>query len=466
MSLIDNFIVDESNNSLVTSLTNYENSTLHVVDLNSVQVINGKKCFSQGLVLPQFGSKFGILQSPLIYNNINGLNYFDLSTNQICTGIKTFTNGLCFSNGLNITSDSYLSFPSGSISLSAIYSSNIIPSTDISFQSNSVPVTCFSTSTMSTTVSISGGSILPASIPISAFVSGTLATYYTGPTGPTGGSSVGSTGPTGLTGPTGYQGLAGYQGSQGSVGTQGAVGNQGSVGNTGSGGIAGVQGAIGIAGPQGISGPQGATAPVVINGVSNQVIDSSTVLSGGQCMLNIWSNTSSAVNTGIQYRGGSKSFGSNTYNDYMLAQNNGSLYINCVYNGVSTNVATFTSTGPVINNITTPSDARYKTDISNINYGLNEINQLRPVSFQWIDDADIYLPKKTKLNQIDEKHINLGFIAQEVSSIIPEAVKLHPINEYYHLDTMKLIPILIKAIQDLSNQKNMNADLIHMLQAK
>ena len=89
MSLIDNFIVDESNNSLVTSLTNYENSTLHVVDLNSVQVINGKKCFSQGLVLPQFGSKFGILQSPLIYNNINGLNYFDLSTNQICTGIKT-----------------------------------------------------------------------------------------------------------------------------------------------------------------------------------------------------------------------------------------------------------------------------------------------------------------------------------------------------------------------------------------
>ena len=53
------------------------------------------------------------------------------------------------------------------------------------------------------------------------------------------------------------------------------------------------------------------------------------------------------------------------------------------------------------------SDIRLKKDIQNISYGLSEILRLRPVSFKW---------KKTDKN-------GSGFIAQEVKEIIPSIVK-------------------------------------------
>ena len=58
---------------------------------------------------------------------------------------------------------------------------------------------------------------------------------------------------------------------------------------------------------------------------------------------------------------------------------------------------------------TNPSDERLKDDITDIEYGLNEILQLRPVSYNWKNDT---------INQGKQ----FGFIAQEVQQIMPELI--------------------------------------------
>ncbi len=95
------------------------------------------------------------------------------------------------------------------------------------------------------------------------------------------------------------------------------------------------------------------------------------------------------------------------------------------------------------------SDRRDKKDINDLSYGLNEIMQLRPVSYNWKDD---------KLSNGKPK---LGLIAQEVKEIISEVVQDKEVlqeegsNSVRTIDAERmsiyysdLIPVLIKAIQE------------------
>ena len=58
---------------------------------------------------------------------------------------------------------------------------------------------------------------------------------------------------------------------------------------------------------------------------------------------------------------------------------------------------------------TNPSDERLKDDITDLEYGLNEILKLRPVSYNWKNDT---------INQGKQ----FGFIAQEVQEVMPELI--------------------------------------------
>ena len=89
---------------------------------------------------------------------------------------------------------------------------------------------------------------------------------------------------------------------------------------------------------------------------------------------------------------------------------------------------------------TTPSDKRLKTNIKDINYGLETIMKLSPKQYDW---------KK------DQTH-DIGFIAQEVEGVIPEIVKdkKHFNKEIKTLDYEKLTAVLIKAVQE--QQKRIN----------
>lgn len=92
------------------------------------------------------------------------------------------------------------------------------------------------------------------------------------------------------------------------------------------------------------------------------------------------------------------------------------------------------------------SDRRQKENIEGIAYGLDAINMLRPVSHTWIGSTS------------DRK--SLGFIAQEVEEVISELVNtsMDGEREIKALDYNGLIPVLIKAVQDLSEKvKNLES---------
>ena len=99
------------------------------------------------------------------------------------------------------------------------------------------------------------------------------------------------------------------------------------------------------------------------------------------------------------------------------------------------------------------SDARMKTNIQNLNMGLKEVMALRPVSYDWKNPAQGDAGK-------------IGFIAQEVEKVVPQAVvhdyvsdkqieeikamnRVVPeIRDPYGMNYSEMIPVLTKAIQE------------------
>jgi hypothetical protein len=112
----------------------------------------------------------------------------------------------------------------------------------------------------------------------------------------------------------------------------------------------------------------------------------------------------------------------------------------------------------------TPSDKRLKENIADINYGLKEVLQLRPVSYNWKSE-----PNGKKV---------LGLIAQETLPITPEIVELPPSEkDFYSMNYVQLVPVLIKAIQEqqkiiddlkakLSEESKSNASELDQLKAE
>jgi len=68
-------------------------------------------------------------------------------------------------------------------------------------------------------------------------------------------------------------------------------------------------------------------------------------------------------------------------------------------------------------------------------YGLNEVMLLQPSKFSYID--------KYKYGE----GYDIGFIAEDVNNVIPEAVGTGVESDVF-MDSVKLIPVLTKAIQE------------------
>lgn len=90
--------------------------------------------------------------------------------------------------------------------------------------------------------------------------------------------------------------------------------------------------------------------------------------------------------------------------------------------------------------LTNLSDARLKSDVRDLDYGIDDINRLRPVRFRWStrpEDGDTF-----------------GVIAQEVADVMPELVDSEPEDPKGRMvvNYLSLIPVLIKGIQDQQRQ--------------
>lgn len=83
------------------------------------------------------------------------------------------------------------------------------------------------------------------------------------------------------------------------------------------------------------------------------------------------------------------------------------------------------------------SDFSVKKNIQPINYGLETIMQLNPVSFEYKDGWKNY-----------GKGTQIGFIAQEVQNVLPNSTFITPKTGKMGYNEIDLVPILVKAVQE------------------
>ena len=121
----------------------------------------------------------------------------------------------------------------------------------------------------------------------------------------------------------------------------------------------------------------------------------------------------------------------NSSNNIGFLNNSGSWIVQCDSSGN----ATFTG------NVTAYSDARLKTNVNTIDNALDIVDQLRGVSFDWIESG---------------KH-SIGVIAQEIEEVLPEVVLTQQVSdvenpeerEVKSVDYGKIVGVLINAIKEL-----------------
>lgn len=120
-----------------------------------------------------------------------------------------------------------------------------------------------------------------------------------------------------------------------------------------------------------------------------------------------------------------------------------------------------------VNNLNTSSDRRLKKNITDLNYGLDEVMKLKAVSYNW-------------KNNLDSK-LHLGFIAQDVDKIIPEIVSKSSLSDLefeklqqkgelptdtYGMEYTGLIPVLVKAMQEQQRIIESKSQQISQLEAR
>lgn len=96
----------------------------------------------------------------------------------------------------------------------------------------------------------------------------------------------------------------------------------------------------------------------------------------------------------------------------------------------------------------TYSDGRVKKDIQEIEYGINEVMKMKPVKYKHYSSVF----ENNILNIGDQYTNEIGFVAQDIHKIINEAVNCGSEKELWSLDKSKLIPVLVKAIQELKSE--------------
>jgi hypothetical protein len=104
-----------------------------------------------------------------------------------------------------------------------------------------------------------------------------------------------------------------------------------------------------------------------------------------------------------------------------------------------------------VTSITSLSDVRDKKEVTELSAGLDFVNTLKPVEFVWDD--------RNENGKHDIK--DFGFIAQDLKKSQEDAALAETLNLVYEQNPErleasygKLIPILVKAIQDLSKELN------------
>jgi len=95
------------------------------------------------------------------------------------------------------------------------------------------------------------------------------------------------------------------------------------------------------------------------------------------------------------------------------------------------------------------SDKRLKQNINTLNYGLETLMQLNPVSYEWNSVAYTKLTSQKELSK-NFQGTQVGFIAQEVEALIPEVVK-EVKDGYKALEYHNLTAVIVQAVKEQQN---------------
>jgi hypothetical protein len=143
-----------------------------------------------------------------------------------------------------------------------------------------------------------------------------------------------------------------------------------------------------------------------------------------------------------------------TYNDANMMLISGSQSLISVPGTTNVRVNTLSGTGvkPIYSDVNGTlvlggvSDRRLKEQITDLKYGLDTVMMIQPVEFKWNSDYN-----GVDLQQLRGAQTEYGVIAQDIQQVIPDIVGESDEGTLY-VDYIKLIPILIKSVQELRTE--------------
>ena len=193
--------------------------------------------------------------------------------------------------------------------------------------------------------------------------------------------------------------------------------------------------------------------------LANDTISAFNLAIGNNAMVTLIGNASNNTSIGhgsmLLKTSGSGNVALGHYAGYLNTTGSNNIWIGEVYTGSSNTASNEVTVG---NSSTTSyrifqsgwtnvSDVRDKTDILPLNYGLNFIEKLKPVTYTW--------------NMRDGGKIgiaDIGFIAQDLEKTqidlginVPNLVNTEN-PEQYGISTINLLPIIVKALQEANDK--------------
>lgn len=106
------------------------------------------------------------------------------------------------------------------------------------------------------------------------------------------------------------------------------------------------------------------------------------------------------------------------------------------------------------------SDVRLKKDIVSVTDGLALVGQLKPVRFEWRTEGERKVGKEFNLPSGQQ----VGFIAQDVARVLPEAVSTAKGKDaIMSVAESKVVPVLVSAVQELkAANDNQASEIAHL----
>lgn len=97
------------------------------------------------------------------------------------------------------------------------------------------------------------------------------------------------------------------------------------------------------------------------------------------------------------------------------------------------------------------SDARAKTNVQSLNNGLKIINRLNPVTYNFNESQASSYVRASTVNQYTGNNTEIGLLAQEVESVLPNLVFTDDEGRKL-INYTALIPVLIDAVKALQKE--------------